>query len=129
MCARGATSPSGCICSASWRSGAASALLDSESELGKAFYCLINVVLLLFALFLERRVYAVFGALGIAAYLAHLAGQVFQDSLLYPFALSLIGVLIIGAGLWLHRRQAAIAQMLALHLPPVLEALRPAHAR
>ncbi len=104
-------------------------LLDSQSELGKAFYCLINVVLLLFALFLERRVYAVFGALGIAAYLAHLAGQVFQDSLLYPFALSLIGVLIIGAGLWLHRRQAAIAQMLALHLPPVLEALRPAHAR
>ena len=67
-------------------------------------------MLLLLALFLQRRAYAVFGALGIAAYLCHLAGEVFGDSLLYPFALSLIGVLIIAAGLWLHRRQAALEQ-------------------
>jgi hypothetical protein len=104
-------------------------MLDSQNELGKAFYCLINLVLLLLALFLERRAYVVFGALGVAAYLCHLAGEVFQDSLLYPFALSLIGVLVIGAGLFLHRREAAIAKMLARHLPPVLKALRPAHAR
>ncbi len=104
-------------------------LLDSQDELGKAFYCLINIVLLLLALFLERRAYAVFGALGVTAYLAHLAGEVFQDSLLYPFALSLIGALIITAGLFIHRRQAAIARMLAERLPPALKALRPAHAR
>ena len=104
-------------------------LLDSQSELGKAFYCLVNLVLLLLALFLERRAYLVFGALGIAAYLCHLAGEVFQELLLYPFALSLIGVLVIGAGLWLHRRQAALAQLLAERLPPALKALRPAHAR
>ncbi len=104
-------------------------LLDSQSELGKAFYCLINLVLLVLALFLQRRAYAVFGALGVAAYLCHLAGEVFRDSLLYPFALSLIGVLIIVAGLWLHRRQAALEQALAERLPPALEALRPAHAR
>ncbi len=104
-------------------------LLDSQNELGKAFYCLINLVLLLLALFLERRAYAVFGALGVAAYLGHLAGEVFQDSLLYPFALSLIGVLIIAAGLWLHRRQAAIARLLDQRLPPAVRALRPAHAR
>ncbi len=104
-------------------------LVDSQNELGKAFYCLINLVLLLLALFLERRAYAVFGALGIAGYLCHLAGEVFQDSLLYPFALSLIGVLIIAAGLFVHRRQAAITALLTRHLPPALEALRPAHAR
>jgi hypothetical protein len=104
-------------------------LLDSQNELGKAFYCLINFVLLLLALFLQRRAYAVFGALGIAAYLGHLAGEVFKDSLLYPFALSLIGLLIIATGLWLHRRQAALAQLLDHHLPPVLRVLRPAHAR
>ncbi len=104
-------------------------LLDSGSELGKAFYCLINLVLLLLALFLERRAYAVFGALGIAAYLGHLAGEVFQDSLLYPFALSLIGVLVIGAGLLLHRHEAAITRLLTERLPPALRALRPAHAR
>ena len=104
-------------------------LLESQSELGKAFYCLINLVLLLLALFLQRRAYAVFGALGIAAYLCHLAGEVFKDSLLYPFALSLIGVLVIGAGLWLHRREAAIERALRDSLPSGLRALRPAHAR
>jgi hypothetical protein len=104
-------------------------LLDSQNELGKAFYCLINFLLLLLALFLQRRAYAVFGALGVAAYLCHLAGAVFSDSLLYPFALSEIGVLIIAAGLWLHRRQAALEQALTERLPPLLKALRPAHAR
>jgi hypothetical protein len=104
-------------------------LLESQSELGKALYCLINLVLLLLALFLQRRAYAVFGALGIAAYLCHLAGQVFRDSLLYPFALSLIGVLVIGAGLWLHRREDAIERALRGSLPSGLRALRPAHAR
>jgi hypothetical protein len=104
-------------------------LLDSQNELGKALYCLINLLLLLLALFLQRRAYAVFGTLGIAAYLCHLAGEVFRDSLLYPFALSLIGVLIIAAGLWLHRREAALAQLLDRRLPPALQALRPAHAR
>jgi hypothetical protein len=104
-------------------------LLDSQNELGKAFYCLINLVLLLLALFLQRRVYAVFGALGIAAYLGHLAGEVFRDSLLYPFALSLVGVLIIAAGLWLNRHRAALVRALDERLPPALRALRPAHAR
>jgi AhpC/TSA family len=44
-----------------------------------------------------RRVYAVFGALGISIYLGHLADVVFKDSLLFPFALSLIGIAIIAA--------------------------------
>jgi hypothetical protein len=104
-------------------------LLDSQSELSKASYCLINLVLLLLALFLERRAYAVFGALGIAVYLHHLAEEVFKDSLLYPFALSAIGALIITAGLWLHRRHATLAMLLDQRLPPALRALRPAHAR
>jgi hypothetical protein len=33
------------------------------------------------------------------------------------------------AGLWLHRRQAALAILLDQRLPPTLRALRPAHAR
>src|SRR5690348_3910874 len=66
-------------------------LLDSNSELSKAFYCLINVCLLGLSLFLQRRAYMVFGTLGVAAYLGHLAGEVFKNSLLFPFALSLIG--------------------------------------
>jgi hypothetical protein len=104
-------------------------LLDSDSELARAFYCLVNVALLVLALFLQRRAYAVFGALGVAAYLHHLASEVFADSLLYPFALSLIGLGVIGAGLSLHKRRAALERMLSERLPPALQSLRPAHAR
>ena len=46
-------------------------LSSSGSELGKLFYCLLNVGLLLLSVVLARRVYAVFGTLGIAGYLGH----------------------------------------------------------
>ncbi len=53
----------------------------------------------------------------------------FADSLLYPFALSLLGVGVIAVGLFLHKRRAALERLLAERLPPALRALRPAHAR
>ena len=49
--------------------------------------------------------------------------------MLFPFALSLIGVAVIAAGLFYHSRQAAIADWLARHMPEALARLRPAHAR
>jgi hypothetical protein len=103
--------------------------LDSDSELARAVYCLINVGLVALALFLQRRAYALFGGLGVALYLHHLAERVFQDSLLYPFALSLIGLAVLGAGLLLHRHGAALEQALQGRLPRALVALRPAHTR
>ena len=104
-------------------------LKDSDSEIAKALYCLLNVGLLLMSVVLARRVYAVFGTLGIAGYLGHLAHSVFKDSLLFPFALSLIGVAIIAAGLLYHKKQAAIGAWVESHLPAALMRLRPAHAR
>lgn len=71
--------------------------LGSESETARFIYCLINIGLIGLGLFLQRRVYAVFGGLGIALYLHHLAERVFADTLLYPLALSLIGLAVIGA--------------------------------
>lgn len=102
---------------------------DSDSELAKAFYCLINVGLLFLAVFLMRRVYAVFGALGVTFYLGHLADDVFQDSLLFPLALTGIGLAIIGGGILYFRRRPAIIRWLATALPPGAQGLRPAHAR
>jgi len=104
-------------------------LMDSDSEVGKAIYCLINTVLLALGVFLQRRAYAVFGAFGVAGYLNHLAQDIFQNSLLYPFALSLIGVLILGAGIFYHKKQDTIRKGLKKHLPAGLQALRPAHAQ
>jgi hypothetical protein len=104
-------------------------LLDSNSEVSKALYCLINVGLLTLSLFLSRRVYMVFGTLGIAGYLGHLADSVFRDSLLFPFALSLIGAAVIAAGLLYYRSRHALDRWLAQSLPSAVAALRPPHAR
>ena len=60
---------------------------SGATELGRAVYCLFNVGLLIAAVILLRRAYAVFGTLGITLYLGHLADVVFKDSLLFPFAL------------------------------------------
>lgn len=101
----------------------------SDSELAKAVYCLINLSLIALAVFLGRRVYAVFGALGVAGYLGHLAHGVFKDSLLFPFALSLVGLGIIGLGLLYMRKRAVIGAALGARMPAFLQWLRPPHAR
>jgi hypothetical protein len=102
---------------------------DSDSELLKLVYCLINVGMVVLAVFLGRRIYAVFGALGISFYLGYLAYEVFEDSLLFPLVLSAIGLAVIGLGIWYFRKQKAIAHWLTTSLPPELQRLRPVRAR
>ena len=77
------------------------------------------------AVILARRAYAVFGTLGVPLYLGHLADKVFKDSLLFPFSLSLIGIAVIAAGLFYHRKERTIAAWLSAHLPATLLRLRP----
>ena len=48
--------------------------------------------------------------------------------MLFPFALSLIGVGIIAFRLYYHRHQAAISDFVERHLPEALKRLRPANA-
>ena len=98
---------------------------SGATELGRAVYCLFNVGLLFAAVILLRRAYAVFGTFGITLYLGHLADVVFKDSLMFPFALSLIGIAVIAAGLAYHRKQQAIAAWLAANLPEAVLRLRP----
>ena len=101
---------------------------SNGTALTKALYCAMNVGFLFLAVFLGRRVFAVFGTIGIAIYLGDLAQKVFKDSLLFPFALSLIGVGIIALGLYYHRHQSAIGAWFDQRLPAALKRLRPANA-
>lgn len=95
------------------------------TPLGKALYCAINVGFLFFAVFLGRAVFAVFGTIGIAIFLGDLANKIFEDSLLFPFALSLIGIGIIALGLYYHRHQDEIYAWFDGKLPDQLRRLRP----
>lgn len=75
--------------------------LTSTSELNKFMYCLINIILILAGVILYRRVFAVFGAIGVFSYLTHLSLSVFADSLSFPIVLVFLGILImLAASRW-----------------------------
>jgi hypothetical protein len=95
-------------------------LRDSDSELAKFGYCAINLGMIVFGAILSRRVFAVFGGLGLAAYLGHLSWKVFNDSMFFPFALTLIGLAIIGVGIVWQKNEARIGASLRATLPTTL---------
>ncbi len=98
-------------------------LLKSDSELGRFGYCCINVAMILTSAMLSRGVFAVFGGFGVAFYLGHLSYRVFAGSLLFPFALTLIGFGVIGAGVLWQRYEERIRAALRAYLPLPLQEL------
>jgi hypothetical protein len=103
-------------------------LINSGSELGKLAYCGINLLMILVGAVLGRRVFAVFGGLGVAGYLGHLSWRVFRDSLVFPFALTLIGLAIIWLGVVWQRREEEWSARLRGLLPAALRELIEARA-
>lgn len=95
---------------------------DSDSELGKALYCLINVVMVFAGAVIGRRVFTVLGALGVAGYLGYLSHRVFGDSLVFAFVLTLIGLGLVALGIWWQRHEERIATYFANWLPVGLRA-------
>lgn len=98
-------------------------LHDSGSALGKLAYCAINVALVFFGAAIGRRVFTILGALGVAGYLGTLSHDLFKDSLVFPFALCLLGLGVVALGVWWQRREAAIASVFSAWLPAFLQPL------
>lgn len=93
---------------------------DSHSELGKLAYGAANVAMVLGGAALGRRVYTVFGGLGLLGYLGHLSYALFSDSTLFPFVLMILGLGVAAAGIWWQRHEAAIHAQLSAWLPASL---------
>ena len=77
--------------------------VDGDSEVARLVYALINVGLIALGVRLRRATFVVFGVLGVHVYLGHLAYQVFRDSVLFPFALALLGLSVILATVFAQR--------------------------
>ena len=84
--------------------------MDSNSEAGRLLYALLNVGLILLAVKMRRAVFLVFGVIGVHIYLGHLAYQVFKDSLLFPFALALLGLSVILVTVFAQRYMSRLAR-------------------
>ncbi len=95
--------------------------LDSDSEIGKFAYCMINVALMAVSVLLARKVFIVFGSIGVAIYLGHLASDVFKDELLFTFALSGFGLAVIAFGVFYHKHEERITERLIAMLPGVVK--------
>lgn len=91
-------------------------LLDPETELGRFLYLCANLLLLMTGTLVTRRVFAVFGGLGIAAYLSHLAYTVFSDSVLFPVALTFIGLGIVYLGILWQKNETRINAFVTRHV-------------
>src|SRR6185295_17012623 len=97
--------------------------MHSDSELNKLIYCLINLGLIAIGAILNRRVFAVFGGLGVASYLGYLSWQLFRDSMLFPFALTAFGFGIVYLGILWQRHEERLARALRGILPAAVREL------
>ena len=94
--------------------------MDSNSELTKFIYCLINLGLIGAGALLVRRVLVVFGAIGLVLYVEHLADKFFKDSWLFPISLTLVGLGIVLLGIWWQRNEVVFTEKLQSKMPPAI---------
>jgi hypothetical protein len=91
-------------------------LMESHSEWSKFGYLLIHIVLVGISLVLKRKVFMVFGAIGIFGYLSNEAYTHFRNSVAFPFVLSVIGIALIFLAMQYKRNETALQQRAAIWL-------------
>lgn len=101
----------------------------SDSELSKFLYFLVNLFMIFIGVVIVRKVFVVFGALGFSSYLGHLAFNVFEDSWLFPIALTVLGLLVVYLGVIWQKNELVITSKARGFLPkPLRELLESKHA-
>ncbi|MFT3816498.1 MAG: DUF2157 domain-containing protein [Rubrivivax sp.] len=98
---------------------------QSDSEWSKLLYGLLNLSFIGLSALLQRRVFAVCGGLGVALYLGDLSSRLFKDSLLFPLALTAIGLGVIACGIEWQRHEDRIQAALHRRLPAALRGWLP----
>ena len=99
--------------------------IRSDGELKKFIYCMVNVAMIFGSVFFRRRIFMICGAMGCLGYLGYLARRIFRDSLMFPLALSLLGVAIIAITIWYQRNKEQVDSWLLNLLPSGIQSLRP----
>lgn len=100
--------------------------MQSNSELNKLIYCVLNLGLIFMSVYLRRKVFLIFGTLGVMGYISHLAWQVFKDSYALPIFLALAGIFIVFLGVKYQKNQKRFETAVEKNLPTFLMKWRPA---
>lgn len=105
-------------------------MMPFRGELAWLAFAGANLLLMSVAAALERGMFLTCGALGVYSWLGHLSFHVFRGALLFPFALTFVGLTIMGTGIWYQRNQEEVRTRLRDLLPaalrPELPSERPA---
>jgi len=80
---------------------------------------------MLVSVLLRRRVFIMFGSLGVFSYIGQLAWTIFEDSLLFPFALSAVGLAIIALGILYARNKGRIERQVLSFVPDAMRRALP----
>jgi hypothetical protein len=85
-------------------------LMGDGNQLTKLGYCLIHLVLIGVSLVLQRKVFLVFGSIGVFTYLCNEAYTYFRNSIAFPFVLSGMGVLLIVSAMKFKKNEKKIQE-------------------
>lgn len=100
--------------------GALSTLVDGSLS-AKLLFLALNFVMILVAALLARRVFAVFGGIGMVMVLGDLSWNLFKDSFTFMVVLILLGFSLIAAGIWWSKHEQIICRKLRQLLPSSLQ--------
>ncbi|MBI1889278.1 MAG: hypothetical protein HYS18_01385 [Burkholderiales bacterium] len=92
-------------------------LLLSNQLTGKLLYLLVHIGLVFIGAVLGRRVFEVFGGLGILLVLGDMSWQIFRDGLAIASALTLLSLVLAGVFLWWWRTEPAFSAWIREFLP------------
>lgn len=100
-------------------------LCFQRGEVALLIYLLVNLSMMIKSVLLKRKVFLVFGAIGTFSYFSHLAYNVFQDSILFPFVLTILGLGVIYLGILYQRNSQNIESKIRELIPLSLRNLFP----
>jgi hypothetical protein len=96
---------------------------NSDSETSKVMYLFINTLMILFGVTLMRKIFVIFGSMGICIYVGHIASHIFKDSFLFPFALTALGFLVICLGVLWQKHEKDLSNKIKKILPKGVQEL------
>jgi len=105
------------------------ARLGFETEGDWLVLALVGLGAIVLALFLRRGWFLVLGGASVMSYLTHLAYEVFRDSLLFPFALTVLGLSLIVLGVIYQRNRRELEAVISRRIPAGCRRLLPPRAR
>ncbi len=94
-------------------------------EAVKFLFALAGLVSIVLSVLFARPIFVIFGSLAVLAWLFHVAYGLFEDSLLFPVVLSLIGIAVLWLGVRYHRGRERIEAWFAARVPDAWRRLIP----